>query len=168
MYLSNLITQQKSKQKPNQPFTMNANNGSSSKPRASGNANNQTAGGTHATTNNSSSNGYIESSIRDNRSTRTTFECHSDEILEAIAIVSGLCISTQGNESSNPQEDSSSSSQHHPPTIVESVLSEFPSSTPTVETTDNILRLVDDTILFRTGHTPRQRDHRARRRTKSR
>ena len=157
--------------KPTNQIPMKTNGNSSSNPRSPGSASQISAATCRArastsAANNTSSNGHIESSIRDNRNSRTTFECHPDEILKAIGVASGLCISTRGNERSNPQEDSplSSSSRYRSPTIVESVLAKLPPSTPTVETNSNVLGLIDDMILSRTGHTSRPRRRRARRR----
>ena len=88
---------------------------------------------------------------RHERSSRTSFECHPDEVLEAIAIVSGLAPPIQKRECSNPQENYSSS-RYHKPNIVEAVMSEL---TPPVTGID-ILGLIDDAILRRTGHRTRE------------
>ena len=96
---------------------------------------------------------------RHERSSRTSFECHPDEVLEAIAIVSGLAPPIQKRECSNPQENYSSS-RYHNPNIVETVMSELPPSA-TGKGTD-ILSLIDDAILRRAGHGTRPRRRRRR------
>mmetsp|Transcript_22981 Transcript_22981/g.66350 ORF Transcript_22981/g.66350 Transcript_22981/m.66350 type:complete len:186 (+) Transcript_22981:250-807(+) len=109
--------------------------------------------------------------------TRTSFECHPYEILNAIADVSGLSLSgTNGGNNtveittdrSNPQDSLPRCRQHHPPTIVETALAGIvihsESNATTVALTRNddidVVCLIDKTILRQTGQLRRRRGRR--------